>query len=100
MTPEIEEYRGVLDRFEDDLAVVLLERDGETVDDIALPREQMPEEGRHQDAVFTVEMKGKTVRTISYRPEETVKRGEEAQSRFDRLSQRLSEENDEESSSK
>ena len=80
-----EEYRGVLDRFEDDLAVVLLEHDGETVGDIAVPREQLPDEGRHQDAVFTIEMEGETVQTISYCPEET---REQAQSRFDRLSQR------------
>lgn len=83
-----EEYRGVLDRFEDDLAVVLLERDGVTVGDIALPREQLPEEGRDQDAIFRVEMEGETVRTLSYRPEETREQAEQAQSRFDRLSQR------------
>jgi hypothetical protein len=82
------EYRGVLDRFEDDLAVMLLERDGETVEDIALPREQLPEEGRHQDAIFWVEMEGEMVQTVSYRPEETVERAEQAQSRFDHLSQR------------
>lgn len=83
-----EEYRGVLDRFEDDLAVVLLERDGDTVGDIAVPREQLPDEGRHQDAVFTIEMEGGTVQTISYCPEETRKQAEQAQSRFDHLSQR------------
>ena len=82
------EYRGVLDRFEDDLAVVLLERDGDTIGDIALPREQLPEDGRHQDALFAVEMEGETVQTISYCPEETRKQAEQAQSRFDRLSQR------------
>ena len=90
-----EAYRGVLDRFEDDLAVVLLERDGETVDDIAIPREQLPEEGRHQDAIFTVEMVDGNVETLSYRPEETTERAEEAQSRFDRLSQRPPDGNDE-----
>lgn len=83
-----EEYRGVLDRFEDDLAVVLLERDGETVGDIAVPREQLPEDGRHRDAIFTIKVEGETVQTISYRPEKTRKQAEQAQSRFDRLSQR------------
>ena len=83
-----EEYRGVLDRFEDNLAVVLLERDGDTVDDIALPREQLPKEGRHQDAIFTVVMDDETVETISYRPEETREKSGQVQSRFDRLSQR------------
>ena len=90
-----EEYRGVLDRFEDDLAVVLIERDGETVEDIALSREQLPEEGRHQDAIFTVGMEGETVRTLSYRPEETREQAEQAQSRFDRLSQRPPESDEE-----
>jgi hypothetical protein len=83
-----EEYRGVLDRFEDNLAVVLLERDGETAEDISLPRDQLPEEGRHQDAIFRIEIEGEEVRTLSYRPEETRKQAEQAQSRFDRLSQR------------
>ena len=82
------EYRGVLDRFEDDLAVVLLEQDGETVDDIAIPREQLPEEGRHQGAIFAAEMKDREIETLSYRPEETAERTEETQSRFDRLSRR------------
>ena len=90
-----EEYQGVLDRFEDDLAVVLLERGGETVDDIAIPREQLPEEGRHQDAIFTVEIADGNVETLSYRPEETTERAEEAQSRFDRLSRRPPDGNDE-----
>lgn len=83
-----EEYRGVLDRLEDDLAVVLLKRDRETVGDIAFSREQLPEEGRHQDAVFTIKMEGETVQTTSYRPEETRKQTEQVQSRFDRLSKR------------
>ena len=83
-----EEYRGVLDRFEDDIAVVLLEQDGETVDDIAIPREQLPEEGRYQDAIFAVEMVDGEIATLSYRSEKTTERAEEAQSRFDRLSQR------------
>lgn len=83
-----EEYRGVLDRFEDDLAVVLLEQDGETVDDIAIPRDQLPKEGRHQDAIFTVEMVDGEAETLSYGPEETTRQAEEAQSRFEQLSQR------------
>ena len=88
MATEKEEYRGVLDRFEDDLAVVLLECDGKTVDDIALPRDRLPEEGRHRDALFVVVMEGETVQSMSYRPEETREKSEQAQSRFDRLSQR------------
>ena len=87
-----EEYRGVLDRFEEDLAVVLLERDGTTVDDIAVPRTKLPKEGRHQDAIFTVGMDEDVVQRMSYRTEETATRAEKAQSRFDRLSERPSDE--------
>ena len=90
-----EEYRGVLDRFEDDQAVVLLERDGSTVDDIVLPRRQLPEDGRHVDALFTVEIEGDRLKQITYLPEETAARSEQAKDRFDSLSERPPKEDEE-----
>ncbi|EMA43475.1 hypothetical protein C448_09807 [Halococcus morrhuae DSM 1307] len=83
-----ETYRGVLDRFEGDLAVVLLEQDAKTVDDIAVEREKLPSEGHHRDAIFTVELENDTLKNITYRPQETTTRSDEAQSRFDQLSER------------
>lgn len=89
-----EEYRGVLDRFEGDKAVVLLERDGSTVDDIVVPRTQLPENGRHVDALFAVEIKSDRLKQITYLPDETATRSEQAQDRFDSLSERPPEEDE------
>ena len=89
--PSDGKYTAVVDRFEEDLAVLLLERDGETVDDILLPKPELPESGRHQDAVLYVSVVDGEVRNATYKAEETDQRAERAQSRFDRLSQRPSE---------
>ena len=85
------EYTAVVDRFEGDLAVVLLERDGETVDDIAIQRTELPEKARHQDGILRVSIEDGELREASYKAEETDERAEHAQSRFDRLSRRPSE---------
>ncbi len=85
------DYTAVLDRFEDDLAVLLLEHEGELVDDIAVPRTELPESARHQDSVLDVSVEDGAIQQATYKAEETVERAERAQSRFDRLSQRPSE---------
>ena len=84
-------YTGVIDRFEDDLAVVLLERDGNTVDDIAIPQAELPVDARHQDAVLRVSVADGEIQQVTYEAEATDERTERAQSRFDQLSQRPSE---------
>ncbi|MDF9748263.1 DUF3006 domain-containing protein [Natrinema salsiterrestre] len=81
-------YTAVVDRFEEDLAVVLLEDDGETVDETVLDRERLPEDGRHAGAVLTLELSDEEVVDITYDEGETVDRSERAQRRFDELSQR------------
>ncbi|WP_226008227.1 DUF3006 domain-containing protein [Natrinema salinisoli] len=81
-------YTAVVDRFEDNLAVVLLENDGETVDETVFDRERLPEDGRHAGAVLTVELEDEDVVDIIYEERETVDRSEQAQQRFDELSQR------------
>lgn len=83
-----EEYTAVIDRFEGDLAVLLLERDGETVGDVAVPRAELPPDARHQDAVLRVTVEDGEVQQATYEAEETAERKERAQSRVDRLSQR------------
>lgn len=82
------EYTAVIDRFEGDLAVLLLERNSETVDDVAVPRAELPPDARHQDAVLRVTVEDGEVQQATYEAEETDKRKDRAQSRFDRLSQR------------
>ncbi|MFC6764891.1 DUF3006 domain-containing protein [Natrinema soli] len=81
-------YTAVVDRFEDDLAVVLLEDDGETVDQAVLDTERLPEDGRHVGAVVSVELEDDEVIDITYEERETVDRSEQAQQRFDELSRR------------
>lgn len=93
-------YTAVLDRFEatadgEERAVLLLEADGEVVDDLVVAPEQLPAEGRHRDAVFELSVTDDGVRA-AYRPDETETRREAAQSRFDRLSRRPPERGDEE----
>lgn len=82
----------VLDRFEEDDAVLLVEQDGELVDEIILPEAMLPPSGRHQDAIFTVEMASDAVE-LRYESETTKERKQQAQDRFDQLSQRLPKDN-------
>lgn len=81
-------YVGVLDRFEGEQAVLVLQRDGRDVADVLVARTELPEEGRHEDAVFSVELEDGDVRDLEYDPEESKSRAEQAQDRFDRLSKR------------
>jgi len=86
-------YTAVLDRFElsqegDELAVLLLERDGDVVDELVVNRERLPETGCHVDAVFEVTVDADGLETVDYQAEVSNERGERAQSRFDRLAER------------
>lgn len=84
-------YTATLDRFEetahDDLAVLVVERDGDAVAQFDLPTGAIPAEGRHVDAVFDLTVESDRVELV-YRAEETTRRAEAAQTRFDRLAQR------------
>jgi len=81
-------FTGVVDRFEADQAVVLLEADGETIDEIVLDIGRLPEDGRHVDAVLTIELEDGGVQDIAYEAGETESCSERPQRRFDALSQR------------
>ncbi|UHQ98607.1 DUF3006 domain-containing protein (plasmid) [Natrinema zhouii] len=81
-------YEAVVDRFEDSLAVVLLEDDDETIGEVIVERERLPEDGRHAGAVVSVELEDEEVVDITYEERETVNRSARAQRRFDELSQR------------
>lgn len=86
-------YTAVLDRFEvtqDDVerGVLLVESDGEVVGELTAEREWIPADGQHPDAVFVVTVTNGELQSMDYQPEETERRGESAQSRFDRLSDR------------
>ena len=90
-----EEYTAVLDRFEGDVAVLLLECDDETTGELVVERTTLPTEARRQDAVFRVVVEDDELVDVTYDAEATEARREQAQSRFDRLSERPSTERDE-----
>jgi hypothetical protein len=81
-------YTAVLDRIEDGLAALVVEVDGTSADELLVEPTALPEEARHADAVLTVEVQDGTMVEASYRPSETERRRESAQSRFDRLAER------------
>lgn len=81
-------YTAVVDRFENGLAVLLLEADGETVGERTLDRTRLPEDGRHVDAVLRVEVRDGDVAGVSSAPEESAQRSERVRRRFDGLSSR------------
>ncbi|MFC4406704.1 DUF3006 domain-containing protein [Haloarchaeobius iranensis] len=86
-----ETYTAVLDRFEESTAVLLLEQDGEQVEEMNVARDMLPRAGRHQDAIFELEISDETV-SLRYREQDTEQRRTDAQSRFDRLSTELPDE--------
>ncbi|MDH5021401.1 DUF3006 domain-containing protein [Halobacterium rubrum] len=81
-------YSGVVDRFEGDRAVLLLEADGETVAERVVDSERLPEDGRHVDAVLDVQIRDGEIVGVAYDPEQTASRADRAQRRFDELSRR------------
>lgn len=85
-------YTAVLDRFEGEYAIIQLEADGEALDQVMVEQATLPEDGQHQDAVFTVEVSDTEVVAIQYDPETTEDRQTAAQERFDRLAERLDDE--------
>ncbi|GAB7093923.1 DUF3006 domain-containing protein [Halolamina litorea] len=83
------QFTGVIDRFEDDLAVILLEACGEVIDEVVLDRAELPADGAETNAVLTVTLTSDgEVAALEYEPGETTGRKEKAQSRFDRLAER------------
>ena len=89
-------FTGVIDRFEADLAVILLEEDGNVVDEKVVERDELPTEAAHADAVLDVELTDGEITALSYDRDETVRRKDRAQSRFDRLAKRPPNEDDDE----
>lgn len=85
-------YTAVVDRIVNGTAVLLLERDGETVDQHDLDAGRLPEAGRHEGAIFAATVEDGNVRELQYQPDAEATRREAAQDRFDRLSKRLDEE--------
>ena len=81
-------YTAVVDAVEDGLATVFFEQDGEEVGDAVLDAAELPDDGRHADAILSVSVRDGEVVEWAYEPDRTTARKEAAQDRFDRLSSR------------
>ncbi|MFB6164347.1 MAG: DUF3006 domain-containing protein [Haloarculaceae archaeon] len=90
-------YVAVLDCFEGDRAILLLEDGDALVGELVVETAELPPDGRHVDAVFTVALADGNPDAIDYDPAETDRRAADAQSRFDRLSERPPSDEDDES---
>lgn len=80
-------YVGVVDRFEDEWAVVLLERDDSEVGDVLVRKERLPQRAQRQNAILRIVLRDGDVERVWYDSEATRDRGASAQARFDRLSE-------------
>lgn len=82
---------AVLDRIVDGRTAVLLIENGEHVtDQFDLDIDEVPNDGRHEGAVFEVVLDGEAICDLEYRADEEHDRRKAAQERFDRLSERFS----------
>lgn len=91
------EYSAVVDRIEDGLAAIEVETtDG--VAELLVEPAALPDPARKADAILRIQIADGSLTEAVYLPDETESRNQEAQSRFDRLSQRPPEQGDDEQS--
>ena len=83
-------YTAVVDAIEDGRGRLFIEQDGEDVGDAVVPASQLPEDGRHADAILQATIADGALAALRYRPDETIERASAAQRRFDALSDRAS----------
>lgn len=84
-------YTAVVDRIEDgETAVILVEDEGDVVEQLDVPVDRLPDEARADGVVLTVTMADGQLINVEPRPEETSERREAMRDRLDRLSKRLS----------
>jgi hypothetical protein len=82
------QYTAVVDSIEDGLATVFIEANGSDIGNAVIEAAELPEDGRHADAMLAVQIADGTVVEWEYDPDATETRRETAQDRFDRLSSR------------
>jgi DNA-directed RNA polymerase subunit H (RpoH/RPB5) len=84
-------YTGVVDRIEDgEIAVILLEEDGQVIEQLDVAADRLPEPARTDGGVLSVTLEDGEIVSMEYRPETTRDRRESTQEKLDRLSKRLS----------
>ncbi|MFU1782887.1 DUF3006 domain-containing protein [Haloarcula japonica] len=82
------EYTAVVDAIEDRLATVFFEQDGTDAGHAVIDVSELPEEGRHADAILSVSIADGEFTAMDYDSEQAATRQEAVQDRFDRLSSR------------
>ena len=87
-----ETYTATLDRIVDgQTAVLLLEEDDETVDQLDVDVTTLPPAAQHEGAVLEIAVEASELYKAEYLPEVTQSRKESAQERLERLSTKWSE---------
>lgn len=81
-------YTAVLDRYEDDVAVLVVEHEGQDIAERLVGRAALPDDAQAVDTVLEVRFVDDDPVEIEPKPDETAERSESAQSRFDRMSRR------------
>ncbi len=89
-------YTAVVDRIVDgENAVILLEEDGEVIEQLDIPADQLPAPVQEDGGVVAVTVQEGALESIEYLPETTQKRRQSAQRKLDRLSKPLSDRDEE-----
>lgn len=87
-------HTAVLDRIEDDLAVLEVSGDANSTHELVVEVRSLPADGRHPNAVFEVRVTDGELRDATYDASRSEARFEEAQDRFDGLASKPREENE------
>ena len=84
-------FTATIDRVVDQqTAVILIEDDGEVVEQYDVQLDQLPDAVQREGVVLTVELADSEIVSIQHEPDETRQRHQAAQERLDRLSKPLS----------
>jgi len=70
--------------------VILLEEDGQVIEQLDVAADRLPEPARTDGGVLSVTLEDGEIVSMEYRPETTRDRRESTQEKLDRLSKRLS----------
>lgn len=85
-------YTAVLDRIVDGTdAVLLIEDEGKTVDELIIHINELPSDGRHESAVFNVKLIDDELLEAEYLPEEEAERLERVREKMERTAVSLDE---------
>lgn len=83
-------YTAVVDESDDSLVRLELQAADDELYELVVESTALPDAGREIGAVLTVEVVAETLTEATYEAEETTRRRNRAQDRFDRLSKRPS----------